>query len=275
MKIVEKIKEMFKNIKNMGKKTPKVLAAGVTLATIGLATNAGGNQDIDVDKNVKVEQENDFKNSMKVIPGNIVKVINQKTEEDRIKAIKEEVEEINDVDTVLKLLKNEFIEDYEKRTGDTSLTTKDIEIWERTQNKVYVDSDTGLIITHGDKPAVTKQKLAEHGVNYDEKENVKIYEINTKDGQVIDCAALEGETLQEVILSRDLFTNKEYLGILTTEKFQKMIPIVFEWRKFIEQGSELGITQSKKEMIKILKEYECKNADQEIANENEDGFERE
>ncbi len=272
MKIVEKIKEMLKNIKNIGKKAPKTIAAGATIATIGLTTTGcGGNQDIDVDKNVKVEQENDYKNSLKVLPGNLGKEINQKMEQNVMEA---EVSKINDIDTLLRFIKNEFLEDYEKKTGDDSLTTDDLEIWERTQDRAYVDENTETMITHGDEPAVTEQKLAEHGVSYYDIEDVKIYEINKKDGDVIDCAALVDGKLKEAILSRDLFTDKQYAGILTTEKFEKMIPIVFEWRKFIQQESELGITKSKNEMIKILKEYEYgfKNENQELASDKEDGL---
>ncbi len=274
MKIVEKIKEMFRNIKNIGKKTPKVLAAGAAVATIGLATGSGGNKDVEVDKNVKVEQENDYKNSLKVLPGNLGKEINEKMEQNVIEA---EVNKVNDEDTLLRLFKNEFIEDYEKKTGDTSLSTENIELWERTQSRVYVDENTGTVITHGGEPAMTEQKLEEHGVNYYTIEDVEIYEINKKDGEVIDCGALVDGKLKEAMLSRDLFTDKQYLGILTTEKFEKMIPIVFEWRKFIEQESELGITRSKNEMIKILKEYEYgfKNENQQLASESNDGLEHE
>ena len=268
MKILEKIKEIFKN---MGKKTPKTLAAGAAIVTVGLSAGSATNKDVVVDKNVKVEQENDFKNSLKALPGVLGKEINEKMEQNFIET---EVNQIIDIDTLLRFVKNLFIEDYEKKTGDTSLSTENIEIWEKTQDRVYVDAETGLMITHGDDPALTMQKLEEHGVSYDEEENVKIYEIKKKDGEVIDCGALVDEKLEKAILGKDLFTDKEYAGILTTEKLGRIVPIVFECRKFMEEESELGVTRTKNEMIKILKEYvyEYKNENQEKVTEIDDGM---
>lgn len=269
MKILEPIKEMLKKI---GKKTTKTLAVGASIATIGLAAGCGENKETTVvDPNIKMaKKENPYKNNLKVLPEHLGKEIYQQIKEE---VIEEKVNQIKDIDTLLRFIKDMYIEEYEKKTGDTSLTTEDIEIWERTQDRVYVDRNTEVMITHGEAPAITEQKLTEHGVSYYDKENVEIYEINKKDGEVIDCGALEDGRLKKAMLSKDLFTDKEYAGILTTEKLGTIVPKVFECRYFMERESELGVTRAKNEIIKILKKYQYKSENQEIADKNEDGLE--
>ncbi len=269
MKILERIQEMLKKI---GKKTTKTLAAGASIATIGLVTGCGENKETAlVDPNIKMAKEdNQYKNNLKVLPEHLGEEIYQKIEEEVIEA---KVNQISDIDSLLRFIKDMYIEEYEKKTGDTSLTTKDIEIWERTQDRVYVDRNTEVMITHGEAPAITEQKLTEHGVSYYDKENIEIYEINKKDGEIIDCGALEDGRLKKAVLSKDLFTDKEYAGILTTEELGTIVPKVFECRYFMEQESQLGVTRLKKEIIKILKEYHYKSENQEKASENTNEWE--
>lgn len=62
-----------------------------------------------------------------------------------------EINALNTKEAIVAYLKNMYIEEYEKETGDTTLTTADIKIMESSQDYIYQLED-GTFVTHGQNP---------------------------------------------------------------------------------------------------------------------------
>ena len=151
-----------------------------------------------------------------------------KDDEDTAKKFREEVAEAaktaeNEEITfeneaqLLQYLKNEYIEEYEKITGDTELTTEDIAIIRSNQDYVMVTED-GVVVTHGGTPDTVKNKLEKDGYKYSIEYKQVAYYIKEKsgDGKVIDGVIImqneEGKT--EV---RKLVHGDNYDGMINSD----------------------------------------------------------
>lgn len=103
----------------------------------------------------------------------------------------EEAEKENEEITIaseaqlLKYLKNEYIEEYEKVTGDTELTTDDIEMIRSNQDYVMLTED-GVVVTHGATPDIVRSKLKKDGRGYSIEYEQEVYYIKEKNGDVFD-----------------------------------------------------------------------------------------
>lgn len=174
-------KKNTKKQNNLWKKIKKWLAALVIgTAATSLAISAGeGTKTNETEIEKPIEKPNGgkatFKEKLKV-----------KTNEE----ITKEIEGLETSEDVLAYLKNLYIEEYENKTGDTSLTTEDIEIrFEDTQNYAYIiNGETEEIVLHGKNPYETENKLKEQGKEYYTADNLGTIIIVTNNDKCIDGA---------------------------------------------------------------------------------------
>lgn len=176
----------------------------------------------------------------------------------KINDIKEEVNNLENEEAVLRFLKNEYIENYEKITGDDTLTTEDITITYNYENYVYINDTTGEIITHGENIKNTTQSLQNDGVSYTTKDNVKVYKIKTKeDGKVIDCMTLQnqnGETKPVKVIVGDQYEESKNNNSILVE-MGMVIPNGIDYMENMEKD-EASQEITKKDFIKALETQE-------------------
>lgn len=278
MNIIEKIKEIFQK---MPKKLRRGLAIGGTIAaTAGLAASCGTEKDSQDANNIKVEQENNFREQLK---HEVEKDANQAVEQSNV----EKASQLKTAEEVYEFLKDLYIEQYEKETGDTTRTTENIEFKNKTnQDHVFVNQQTGEIITHGETPDEVKQKLKEDGISYDIKHNVDIYqvvEINEKGEEVkgldaITVQSKDGETVPVKVILGDQYGNKEDTSILA--EMGSVIPCGLEYADYLKKGNENDIAVGRSRLIKSVEKFENtkqnQNATEEKTEENpEEGLEHE
>lgn len=115
---------------------------------------------------------------------------------------------------LLKYLKNEYIEEYEKVTGDTELTTDDIEMIRSNQDYVMVTED-GIVVTHGATPDTVKNKLENDGHEYSIEYEQVAYYIKEKSG---DQKVIDG-----VIIMNDKDGNIELKRLVHGDNYDEMI----------------------------------------------------
>lgn len=267
MNIWEKIREKIKQI--LGK-TKKGLAIGGTIATVGLATGCGVDKEADVvDNNVKAEQEakedtkkvNEFKEGLQV-------------DQSELQTLENEIDELETSDDVLNYMKNMYIEEYEKVTGDTQLTTADIKITMNEQNHIY-ELDNGMLVTHGQTPDVTKKAIQEDGHTYTaiEKRNPKVYTVRLKDNnEIIDAITLgkdeNNDPIAVKVIPGDNYKEmKDYTS--TMEKLGNVIPEGFDYMKQLDFKETEGETEfinkqckeAKNNFIKAIKAVQSNQND--------------
>ena len=139
------------------------------------------------------------KETLPILPEKKSAMEEQKTDDIQMETnatqTKQMVDSFEDSGDVLKFLKNEYIEEYEKKKGESELTIENISFLENPQDYVYVNSNTGDFITHGDNPYETQEMLEREGIPYEIRKNVKIYEVhycpNDQD-KIIDAMSLIG-----------------------------------------------------------------------------------
>ncbi len=280
MNIIEKIKGFFKRF---GKNAPKALAAGATVAT-----GCGADKEtVKLDNNVKVEEAIDFEEETKNESTTKRESINFKeglkydvtaNQEKETKNSEQEINELQTEEEVLKFLKDMYIENYEQITGDNTRTTEDIRIYgDVYQDDVFVNNETGEIITHGNQPNETKQKLENAGISYDTQHNVKTYEVRkpTKDA--------EGNITNETIIDSVVIKNGEpvkvtqgdtygqpYISVL--EKMGTTIPRGLEYLEQIERGDEFSKGISKDRFIDSVKELEISKENQTLKTQKQSEY---
>lgn len=103
-----------------------------------------------------------------------------------------EIEQNESKDDILRFLKNEYIENREKKRGESELTTENITFKVVPQDYVYVNTETGEIITHGESPYETMDMLEREGISYEIQKNIQMYEVLYEE-EIIDAIALKGE----------------------------------------------------------------------------------
>ena len=254
MNIIEKIKE---KLKELFKKAKKGLAIGGTIATVGLTTGCGtGKNAKPIDNNIKIEQEKAFKEKIKY------NIETEKSEENTNQIIEqnsiiEQAKRLESKEDVLDFLKNMYIEQYEKITGDTSLTTADIRMYYKTYlRSTYVNKETGEMIQYGENYKQVEQKLKDEGIAYDDEENVEVYKVKNKEGKVIDCVTLgdkDGKTVPFKVTMVEQ-QDESYISILA--QMGTTIPYGLDYAQYLEKGNEKDIAISKRQFIKALETFE-------------------
>jgi hypothetical protein len=243
MKIIEKLKEIFK-------KTKKALAIGGTVATIGLATGCSADKDIDTtDNNVKTE-ESSFKDDIHVDVEDLETTSLNKTEE--------KVEELENKDDLLNFLKDLYIEEYENKTGDTTLDTSDIKIIEENNNYIYQNTQTGEFITHDELPAQTEQMMKENNISYTIKEDVDVYQVKNNDDEIIDAMVVDEQKgpakYIKAIPGNSYNEMKDYESTLTD--LGEVISTGLRYWEFYDQSNNQVV---KKQFIEALNKFEKQN----------------
>ena len=214
----------------------KIVVAGI-VAALGITGFVAGTKllpegktnapAITENENNKQAKTNEFKEKYKVNENDLVKNESE---------VEKEINELQNGADVLAYLKNMYIEKYEEKTGDETLTTDDIKIMQNSQNYVYVDSQTGDIITHGEIPGETEKALTENNISYDIKNNVETYQVQNLEGQTIDMITMEnrdGQTVPIKVIPGNQYNEmKDYDSIL--DEMGTIIPDGIEYMSNFE-----------------------------------------
>ncbi|MCI8383444.1 MAG: hypothetical protein HFJ33_00930 [Clostridia bacterium] len=173
-------------------------------------------------------------------------------------------------ESLISYLKNMYIEELEEKTGDTSLTTEDIILRTASyENYVFVNRQTGEMITHGDNPMITEQKLMNDGISYDIKNNVKVYKIYDKEGKVIDCITMKEGNPIKVIVGEQYGEDSQSLLC----EMGSVIPKGLDCVEVFENKDRKKISESKAEFMKSLEEFELKKEKKQMLENIEEDIE--
>lgn len=225
----EKHKKHKKQHKKMKRKViiaGMLASIGITAVTVKLLNEA---QQQKTPTEMTNNKENEFKESIKY-----KSIYPEKSKTEK------EINELENQQDLLSYLKDKYIEQYEKITGDTNLTTEDITIEPGYENFIYVDENTGKMITHGENPEGTKQVLEQDNISYTTKDNIYVYNIKDKEGNIIDCATNQvgQEALVKVIPGDRYQEMKEYTSTLT--EMGNVIPDGIKYWENIEKDKDDG-----------------------------------
>ncbi len=171
----EKNSQQLKN--KAKKKKIKGVLKGLIAATLTLDLVAMGGVTFKI---IQEKQEEKKRIHQQQIDKEIEEEIRQRELFEKNRLVREALEEVSSLKTkeeIMAWLKDKYIEDYEERTGDTTLTTADIEIV-GTREDVYVDETTGNMITSGKIP-YDSDLLQKDGVSYTTK-NIPLYKVLVK-----------------------------------------------------------------------------------------------
>lgn len=228
-------------------------AIGITAGTVKLLDEA---QQQKTPTEMTDNKENEFKESIKYEP-----VYPEKSDTEK------EINELENQQDLLSYLKDKYIEQYEKITGDTNLTTEDITIEPGYEKFIYVDENTGKMITHGGYPDEIKQMLEQDNISYTTKDNIYVYNIKDKEGNIIDCATNQvgQEELVKVIPGNRYQEMKEYTSIIT--EMGNVIPDGIKyWENIEKDKDDSNYTITKSNFIKSVEGFE-KQEEKTVENE--------
>ena len=195
---------------------------------------------------------------------------------------KKEIDQLETQEDVLKFIKDRYIESYEQQTGDTTLTTQDIQITISHENYVYIDEGTGEIITHGDKPYETVESLEENGVRYStQNDEIRTYKVlkqdeeNKDNNEIIDCMIIERGGRIRVIPGENYNQMKDYKSVLAemSQEEWKVISTALDYHTNFDNDKEGEKEKFKNRLIEALeneqkaKEQHAKEANKQIGDE--------
>lgn len=243
MNIIEKIKEKFKEIFN---KTKKGVAIGGTIAALGVTTACATDKETKiVDNPMKMEQSKDFKEQFKYD-------VESENEE---KKVEQKIKELETAEDVSDFLKNLYVEQLETMMGNTDWKTADIEL----------DAYLTDLYRYEFKP--NQENLfstSEH--------NVKVYQVKNTKKNVIDCVSLESEDGKTVPVevSMDKSIDNSVLATMGT-----VIPAGLKLLEAMEKGNENDITDSQRQFINSVKEFQNTKENQKIEEKTQENPEKE
>lgn len=252
-----------------------ILGIGVAATVVAGGVKALGpgkeNKDNQIESTESENEVKDFKEKYKVSESNM-----------QLNSIEQEVDNLETKDDVLKFIKDRYIENYEQQTGDTTLTTKDIEITPSHENYVYIDESTGEIITHGENPYETEAELDENGVSYSvDNDGIRTYKVwkldkeNQDNKEVMDCMTVENGERVRVIPGESYSEMKDYKSVLAemSPEEWKVISTALDYHSNFNNDKEIEKEKFKNRLIEALKaEQEAK---QEQTNQTNRGIEDE
>lgn len=178
-----------------------------------------------------------------------------------------EINALNTKEAIVAYLKNMYIEEYEKKTGDTTLTTADIKIMESSQDYIYQLED-GTFVTHGQNPETTEMNMKENGEEYSTYTNEKGTAIESN---VYSVRLNENDKILDMITEKDLkrtipgdnyLEMKDYNSIL--EKMGNVVSKSYSLMNVVgaENISQATVDNYKKELLKAVKKYQIDNIGQ-------------
>lgn len=252
-------KKAHKKAKRKISKT-KLLAIIAALGIAGIAAHKylpEPKQEPKTTENQKEKSNDNFKEKYQVSQENI--------KSDAQREVESQINELENESDVLAYLKNMYIEKYAKKTGDETLTTADIMIFESSENYVYEDQDNNRIITHGSNPMEVEEELNSKNIDYNVLEDVKTYDIQTKDGKIIDSIILQqkdDKTIPVKVIPGDSYDEmKNYDSIL-----DEMGTIIPNGIKYIDNFQDM---KAKENFVKSIMEMQNEKGNLAQENENE------
>ena len=178
-----------------------------------------------------------------------------------------EINALNTKEAIVAYLKNMYIEEYEKETGDTTLTTADIKIMESSQDYLYQLED-GTFVTHGQNPETTEMNMQENGEKYSTytDENGSAIESNvyairlSENNKILDM--ITDKDLKRTIPGDNYLEMKDYNSIL--EKMGNVVSKSYNLMNVVgdENISQATVDNYKKELLKAVKKYQIDNIGQ-------------
>ena len=175
-----------------------------------------------------------------------------------------EINALNTKEAIVAYLKNMYIEEYEKETGDTTLTTADIKIMESSQDYLYQLED-GTFVTHGQTPDTTEMNMQENGEKYSTytDENGSAIESNvyairlSENNKILDM--ITDKDLKRTIPGDNYLEMKDYNYIL--EKMGNVVSKSYNLMNVVgdENISQATVDNNKKELLKAVKKYQIDN----------------
>ena len=178
-----------------------------------------------------------------------------------------EINALNTKEAIVAYLKNMYIEEYEKETGDTTLTTADIKIMESSQDYIYQLED-GTFVTHGQNPETTEMNMKENGEEYSTYTNEKgtaiesnVYAIRlSENNKILDM--ITDKDLKRTIPGDNYLEMKDYNSIL--EKMGNVVSKSYNLMNVVgdENISQATVDNYKKELLKAVKKYQIDNIGQ-------------
>ena len=153
------------------------------LAALGLSMAIGGSAATIAtisDHNKQIEQEEETNSAKK--RQEFAQQYQQEIEDvDEERNYSREINRIKTEEELLNYLKELYIEERKEIMGDTLLKPDNIKIMSGYTNFLYQDQKTGKLITHGDYPKNTEQKLADNGIEYGViDDTLKIYRVEER-----------------------------------------------------------------------------------------------
>ena len=178
-----------------------------------------------------------------------------------------EINALNTKEAIVAYLKNMYIEEYEKETGDTTLTTADIKIMESSQDYIYQLED-GTFVTHGQNPETTEMNMKENGEEYSTYTNEKgtaiesnVYSVRlNENNKILDM--ITDKDLKRTIPGDNYLEMKDYNSIL--EKMGNVVSKSYSLMNVVgaENISQATVDNYKKELLKAVKKYQIDNIGQ-------------
>ena len=178
-----------------------------------------------------------------------------------------EINALNTKEAIVAYLKNMYIEEYEKETGDTTLTTADIKIMESSQDYIYQLED-GTFVTHGQNPETTEMNMKENGEEYSTYTNEKgtaiesnVYSVRLNENDKI-LDMITEKDLKRTIQGDNYLEMKDYNSIL--EKMGNVVSKSYSLMNVVgaENISQATVDNYKKELLKAVKKYQIDNIGQ-------------
>ena len=175
-----------------------------------------------------------------------------------------EINALNTKEAIVAYLKNMYIEEYEKETGDTTLTTADIKIIESSQDYIYQLED-GTFVTHGQNPETTEMNMKENGEEYSTYTNEKgtviesnVYSVRLNENDKI-LDMITKKDLKRTIPGDNYLEMKDYNSIL--EKMGNVVSKSYSLMNVVgaENISQATVDNYKKELLKAVKKYQIDN----------------
>lgn len=178
-----------------------------------------------------------------------------------------EINALNTKEAIVAYLKNMYIEEYEKETGNTTLTTADIKIIESSQDYIYQLED-GTFVTHGQNPETTEMNMKENGEEYSTYTNEKgtviesnVYSVRLNENDKI-LDMITEKDLKRTIPGDNYLEMKDYNSIL--EKMGNVVSKSYSLMNVVgaENISQATVDNYKKELLKAVKKYQIDNIGQ-------------
>lgn len=178
-----------------------------------------------------------------------------------------EINALNTKEAIVAYLKNMYIEEYEKETGNTTLTTADIKIIESSQDYIY-QLDDGTFVTHGQNPETTEMNMKENGEEYSTYTNEKgtviesnVYSVRLNENDKI-LDMITEKDLKRTIPGDNYLEMKDYNSIL--EKMGNVVSKSYSLMNVVgaENISQATVDNYKKELLKAVKKYQIDNIGQ-------------